>query len=278
MCENKHMNSAQSVGIVFDIGGTKTRIAKVEGDELADIKSFDTPHTPEEGITLLVETAKKISKDFCISAAVGDISGIVKDGTLHRAPHLPLWNGTALASLLRGAFDAPVTLFNDAELVALGEYFYGAGKGENNMLYVTVSTGVGGAHVVQGKIRRGTYNIELGHQLVNGEELENLISGTAVQKKYGVAPKDFDDEQTLVHLADVLAQGLYNSVLNSFPEVIVLGGSMIVGQNAIPLERVQKTLSSLVKKYYPTAPRITMARLGSDGGLYGGLAYLQHAV
>ncbi len=265
------------IQIVFDIGGTKTRVGKIAHGELAEKRSFETPKTPEEGITQVAQTVEKLAHGLRIRAAAGDVSGVIKDGVVFRSPHLPLWNGTPIAERLSGIFDAPVTLFNDAELVALGEYYYGAGKGESNMLYVTVSTGVGGAHVVNGEIQRGTYNRELGHGLVNGKELENLISGTAVQKKYGVAPKDFDDEQALSELADLLAQGLYNSVVNSFPEVIVLGGSMIVGDNAIPLARVEKTLSSLVKKYYPTAPRITMARLGSDGGLYGGLAYLEHS-
>jgi len=266
-----------AVQIVFDIGGTKTRIAKVVGGALDDIQKFPTPPNPEEGLRTLAEFAKKICGSARISALCGDISGIVKDGVICLAPHLPEWNGTAIAATLqKHAGGAPVTLFNDGELVALGEYFYGAGKGSTFMLYVTVSTGVGGAFIVEGEVRRGMYNAEFGHQIIdNGTELEALVSGTAIEKKYGISPKDFNDAKALAELADTLAVGLYNTTLHLFPETIVLGGSMIVGGNAIPLARVEKTFNAMVKKYYPTAPVLRAATLDSEGGLYGGMGYLQ---
>lgn len=268
----------EQVDVVFDIGGTQTRVARVVEGGVGEVHSFPTAKTPDEGLTLLVAEIKKVAGDFPVRAVCGDIAGIVKEGEIFVSPNLPLWNGTNIEEYIQRELEGvPVTLFNDAELVALGEYYHGAGKNEKNMLYVTVSTGVGGVHVLHGKVNRGQYNAEFGHQIIkDGMELEALVSGTAVAKKYGVHPKDFSDTGALCELADLLAIGLYNTTLHFTPEVIVLGGSMIVGKNAIPVDRVQVQLEGMVKKYYPTAPRIKMACLGSEGGLYGAMAHLAH--
>ena len=264
-----------SIHIVFDIGGSKTRVGKIEGRELGRIERFKTPTTPEEGILEIIRVTRTLTGDLEVRGACGGIAGTVEDGHVLRCPHLPFWKEVPLASRLEAEWSAPVTLMNDAELVALGEYFYGAGKGERDMFYITVSTGVGGAHVVDGNIQKGKYNVELGHQNVDGEELENLISGTAVRKRYGISPQDISDEHILNELADILAEGLFNSVTHWFPESIVLGGSMMVGKNSIPIKRVEETFSKLVKKLYPTSPRILLAKLGDVGGLYGGMACLE---
>ncbi len=265
-----------TLSVGFDIGGTTTKVACVEDERLCFTESYPTPKDPEEGIRLLVEHIKKLTADGGVRAVCGGVPGTVEDGVLVFAPNLPEWNGTPVAKMLSDALGGvPVTLLNDAELVGLGEYHYGAGKGFTNMLYVTVSTGVGGAHIVNGHIERGQYNIELGHQNVDGEELENLISGTAVFKKYGIHPKNLTDISILNSLADTLAKGLYDSVLHFSPEAIVLGGSMITGNNAIPVERVRETLEELVRQYYPTAPEVKKASLDIRGGLYGAMAYLQ---
>jgi predicted NBD/HSP70 family sugar kinase len=167
-------------------------------------------------------------------------------------------------------------LFNDAELVALGEYYHGAGKGAKNMLYVTVSTGVGGAFIHDGEIMQGEYNTELGHQKVGEDTLENQISGTAVERLYGVKPQDLKDEAVREHLADILADGLYDNTLHFSPDLIILGGSMIVGKNPIPLERVRQSFEAHIMTIYPNAPRIEKAKLSSLGGLYGAMSYLEH--
>jgi predicted NBD/HSP70 family sugar kinase len=173
-------------------------------------------------------------------------------------------------------FNKPETLFNDAELVELGEYWHGAGFHSKTMAYITVSTGVGGALIVDGKVDKdGRYNYEIGHQLVRGKELESQVSGVAVKKKYGVEPKDFTNDVALHEMAEILAEGLYNTVLAWSPDMIVLGGSMITGQNAIPIQHVEDTLQKLVTTIYPHAPCVAKAKLSKLGGLYGGKAFLE---
>jgi len=267
------------VGIVFDIGGTKTRVGKVVAGHLEKAETYRTPRSPKEGMEKLAEAAKTLLGSDPVSAIAGGAPGTVENGVLVRAHNLPKWAGTDIADELGRAFPgAPATLMNDTEMAALGEYHFGAGKGERDMLYVTVSTGVGGAHVVDGDIDKGRYNAEIGHQIVGRGELEDQISGTAVEKRYGKPSKEIDDPIILNELADTLAKGLYDNVLHWSPETIVLGGAMIVGQNAIPLDRVETTLTKMLKEYYPSAPRIKKAMLGDHGGLYGGVAYLERSV
>lgn len=265
----------EPIHIVFDIGGTKTRVAAVdEGTALRDITIFETSPKPEEGLSELINKMRTIAGDYPVGALCGGAPGTVRDNELLSAHNLPLWGGVAISERLSDTFEAPTTLFNDAELVGLGEYYFGAGKGEKDMIYVTVSTGVGGVHIVDGEVDKGKYNAEIGHQIVKRAELEDLISGTAVEKKYGVHPKDLDDINILNGLADTLAQGLYDNVLHWSPEAIVLGGSMIVGKNGIPVDRVKLTLDKMLKQYYPETPRVYKAKLGDHGGLYGGMGYL----
>ena len=265
-----------NVPIVFDIGGSKLRVAAVRNGELDEVHMIDTPETPKEGIDALVKLARDSANGDTISELVGDVSGVVKGSVLIKAPNLPQWDRTDVGCRLESALGAPVTLFNDAELVALGEYFCGIGFHSKTMAYITVSTGVGGALIVDGKVDRdGEFNYEIGHQLVRGKELESQISGTAVEKKYGVSPKDFTDRDALHEIAEILGEALYNTVLAWSPDTIVLGGSMITGQNSIPVAHVEERLNELVTTIYPHAPKVVKAKLSKLGGLYGGMAFLE---
>jgi len=109
---------------------------------------------------------------------------------------------------------------------------------------------------------------------IGDADLESLVSGTAVRKKYGIEPKDLGSLDIRNGLADTLAEGLRQVIARWAPETIVLGGSMIVGINPIPLARVEETLSTLLKGG-STVPRIKMAELGDNGGLWGGIALLK---
>jgi predicted NBD/HSP70 family sugar kinase len=264
------------VPIVFDIGGTKMRVATVQGNHPDAVEIIDTPRNPNDGITTLVSYARRIAGERGISELVGDISGVVKEGVVIKSPHLPEWNKTDLALRLQNILQAPVTLFNDAELVALGEYEYGIGFHSKAMAYITVSTGVGSALIVDGAIDKdGEFNYEIGHQLIRGKELEAQVSGTAVKKMYGVEPKDFNNDTALFQMAEILGEAIYNTVLAWSPDTVVLGGSMITGErNTIPIAHVEETVNRLVTTIYPHPPRIVKAKLSKIGGLYGGMAYL----
>lgn len=248
--------------IVFDIGGTNMRVAKATLDSLGEIKKVPTPKDPVDGIALLKELAKEFEGSFI--AAGGDIAGRVReDGTLSDARNLPAWNGVNVTQKISEALGVPAHVYNDAVVVGLGEAHVGAGKGHARVAYITVSTGVGGALVEEGNLATSPL---LGDVALKVGDLESLISGTAIQKKFGIQPKDLDSLDERNKLADILATGLaeVNEVWR--PDVFVVGGSMIVGINPIPIERVMQTLSGL--SGVPLT--VNMATLGDNGGLEGG--------
>ncbi len=261
--------NAKPVHIVFDIGGTNMRVATAHGNQVGDVKKVPTPRVATDMITTLVALAKEAAGGERIEAIAGGIPGVIVKGVLvFEPPHLSHWIGTPFIAELERLTGARARAANDVALVGLGESHIGAGKGSSIMVYVTVSTGVNGVRILDGAIDRTTYGFEMGHQFTSEGELESLVSGTAVRKKFGIEPKDLASLEERNKLADSLALGLYNSVLHWSPDTIVLGGSMITGVNPIPLDRVQASLEQRLTMY-PGAPIIKMSELGDSGGLIG---------
>lgn len=261
------------MNIVFDIGGTNMRIARADGVMLGTIRKIPTPQDFDAMLAQFVENAHDITGGGVIEGAAGCIPGkIDAERGIYDANNRPGWSGRHFDTELARLLGAPVRVENDCSVIALGENEYGAGKGVKNLAYVTVSTGVGAGHVVDGKIipLNGFF---FGHTLVDGEELENCVSGTAVRKRFNIEPKDLESIDERNKLADILAKGLVVLIDTWHPEKIVIGGSMIVGVNPIPLDRVQASLTKLVAN----APEIKMAALGDNGGLYGGMVLALHA-
>lgn len=103
--------------------------------------------------------------------------------------HVPGWENLPLARLIQDEFHAPANVDNDANVAGLGESFFGAGKGRQSLLYITVSTGVGGGWVFQGKRWQGANGMagEIGHTVIDPQGplclcgkkgcLERLASG-----------------------------------------------------------------------------------------------------
>ncbi len=244
--------------ITFDIGGTNMRVATATADELGEIKKVPTPKDLEEGITQLTQLARRLGGAF--TAAGGDIAGRVsEEGILSDARNLRAWEGVNVVQKISEALGVPVRVYNDAIVVGLGEAKVGAGKGFSRVAYITVSTGVGGALVQEENLAASPL---LGDLILTVGDLESQISGTAIQKKFGINPKDLDSLDERNMLADILAAGLAEIAEMWNPDVFVLGGSMIVGKNPIPLERVSQTFAGLAA----AIPSIKMATLGDNGG------------
>lgn len=251
--------------IVFDIGGTTTRVATVVAEKLGRIEKFPTPADPDEGLRAVVEHTRAIAQGV-VRRVAGCVAGNVVDGTIMGANNLVLWNAFPITSELEVLLGAPpVAVVNDAELAGVGECAYGAGKGFSKILYVTVSTGVGKARIVGGMPVYEEDPLKLSAELADLLDLEHSVSGTAVKNLYGIDPKNMSDEMRQ-DLAGQLAHGLKSSIDNFAPNALVLGGSMILGQNPIPLEPVEAGFPNVVVK---------KAALGDESGLWGGVAYLQ---
>ncbi|MDO8504454.1 MAG: ROK family protein [Candidatus Liptonbacteria bacterium] len=274
--------------LVFDIGGSKIRLgASRDGLAFAEApKEFETPQNFEEGIALIKKTAGEFAGNEKIEGVVGGVAGILnKDKSeLARAPHLLDWAWKPLKQRLEKELEAPVRLENDSALVGLGEAYNGAGKGFKIVAYLTISTGVGGARIVNGKIGENSLGFEPGHQIIdpNGPvclacgvkgHLEAFISGHQVGIKYNMKPYEISDEKVWEELSGYLAIGINNILVHWSPDVVVLGGSMMK-KVGIPIERVREHLKE-ISKIFPAIPPLEHASLGDFGGLYGGLALLR---
>ena len=260
--------------IVFDIGGTNMRVAAATKEALGEIKKVPTPKDFEEGVTTFLTLAKEEAKGVMIVGAAGCVAAdtIDENGVMGGARNLPKWQGFNIVHAFSDGLGVQVKIVNDTALVGLGELFVGAGKGATALVYVTVSTGVGAAYIVGGVVKGagGTSWVKIA-----GVDLESQISGTAVKKKFGIEPKDLESLEERNKLADTLAEGL-EKILEKWPaDTIVLGGSMIVGVNPVPIEQVRASLGALLKERY--VPNILMATLGDNGGLEGARMLASHA-
>ena len=243
------------------------RVAGADGGVLGEVRKVPTPQEPKEGIAMLARIAHELGGKE-LTAAIGDVpSSIDGSGRMYDAPNLPLWDGMNIVEELSRALGTPARVLNDTVVVGYGEMQKGAGRRFSRVAYITVSTGVGGALINTGDVSKSPLLTELG---VLKPRLESQISGTAVSKKFGIHPKELDSLDERNKLADILAEGLAEIAAAWKPDVFVLGGSMIVGVNPIPLERVREQLRARGDVEVP----VRMAELGDNGGLIGAVALL----
>ena len=267
--------------IVVDIGGTKTRVAASRDFEtLGATKIFPSVQPYEGGVAAIVAAARECASGEHIDAiSVGAPGVIAPDhGSLLKCKNLADWKGKPLADDLHVALGGIVHLENDTALCGLGESHFGAGKGVDVMMYMTVSTGVGGARIVRGGLDSPERSAEIGDEYFDmGGELhkfDDYISGRAIQAKFGMPPRDLGkDHGVWEELAREVAIGLHNASLFWTPERIVLGGSMF-NEIGIPVDRVRFHLQSIMTAL-PTIPEVVHSALGDVGGLWGGLALLK---
>ena len=274
--------------IVFDIGGTKTRVgSSADLKTLDTIESFKTPATLSEGVKKMKEIIDRLASEKP-TAIAGGIRGLLtelKDG-IDNDSVLHKWAGKSLVGELQKHYTSPIFLENDAAIAGLGEAVFGAGKGLDIIAYHTVSTGVGGAKIEEGEIDHASVGFEPGKQILDIDRtvlgpdieptLENLVSGTAIEQRFGVKPYEIPQSDVLWdELAEYLAQGMRNTILYWSPDAIILGGSMIIGDPKIMVDAVRKYTVELVGDF-EVAPLIAEAKLGDEAGLYGGLALLKN--
>jgi len=185
--------------IGVDLGGTKiaTGMLDQSGSLLArSQKATAGLKSAEEVVSTIVDTINEVRGEQDI-AGVGVASpGMVdsKNGIISNGVNLPDWDGISLQSELEKRLGISVRLINDANAAAWGEYVYGAGRGSQSMVYVTLSTGIGSGLVLDGRLFTGSSSFagELGHTVINPAGIqcgcgqrgcwETYSSGTAIAR------------------------------------------------------------------------------------------------
>lgn len=184
----------------LDIGGTKTAV--VVGTYRGEIRWKEQFATaPERGFQpIFDELSSTIQKALsatpdrveAISVSIGGPLNVL-EGVVQSPPHLPGWSDIPLKQLLRGRFFLPVYVEHDGNAGALAEFYFGAGKGFHNVVFLTMGTGFGAGLILDGRLYRGTSDTagEIGHIRVSEDgplcygkvgSLEAFGSGTGMAK------------------------------------------------------------------------------------------------
>ncbi len=282
--------------ILFDIGGTKMRIAGTK-----DLESFSEPviiPTPQkfgDGIEAMVNAAKEVCGDEDMQAvAVGIAASPNREKTelASGGPNISDWLGKPLKVRLEKEFGCEVFIENDTAMGGLAQVVYGPAKDVEIAVYMTVSTGVGGCRFVDGKIDKSAMGFEPGWQIIGAPELsgeserESLkgycskgylmshIGGACTEKAEGKKPYEITDMDFWEEKARLLAYGLHNVCTMWSPDIIVIGGSMM-NKIGIPLGHVRGHLEETLKDVFRDVPKIEPAEFGDEMGLHGAMAYLK---
>jgi glucokinase len=161
--------------LALDFGGTKLTagvIAPGEARWEAHRQVFSPPNADAKyDIKTMLSLAYELLEGIRPTAIGVSFGGPVdaNTGTVRLSHHVPGWEHTPLREILEAEFDVPACVDNDANVAALGEHRFGAGQGHDSLLYITVSTGVGGGWILNGKSWRGADGMagEIGHAVVD---------------------------------------------------------------------------------------------------------------
>src|SRR5579885_3314735 len=190
--------------IGVDLGGTQLRTAVLQGAILksrVNLLTGEDP-TPDRIMPRIFQAVEQALE--AADTMLDEISGIGiaapgpldnRTGVVFAPPNLPGWDHVPLKDLFQQRFNVPIFVENDANTAALGEYMFGAGRDSKEMVYMTISTGIGGGIISGGKILEGVSGTaaELGHMTIDwrGERcncgnigcLEAITSGTAIGRR-----------------------------------------------------------------------------------------------
>ena len=301
-------------GFGIDLGGTTVKLAYFDENGTMLHKWEIPTDTSENGKNILRDIAasvenyldsNKIPRESVIGLGIGVPGPVSRDGVVHTCINLG-WGVLNVEQALQELTGFPVKAGNDANVAALGEYWVGGGKGYDNMVMVTLGTGVGGGIIVEGKLLCGAHGAggEIGHMTLHRAEtlqcncgkygcVEQYCSATGVvrtAKRYlekndassslrgieNLTCKDVFDagasgDAAAIEILDIvyqnMAEFLGNLCVTVDPDVVVIGGGV---------SKAGKPLLDGIRKYLPQyqihATRnvgLSLATLGNDAGAYG---------
>lgn len=280
----------------IEAGGTKFVLA-VSDDEFNIIERQSIPTTtPEETFEKVFEFFDQYDVSAIGIGSFGPIDVNIKSETYGYITSTPktAWEHTDFIGVMKERYSVPMGWTTDVNAAALGELTYGAAKGKESCLYLTVGTGVGGGAVIKGEPVEGFGHPEMGHILVrkhpedqfeghcpyHGDCLEGLAAGPAIEKRYGKKAQELtDNEQVWEIEAYYLAQALMSYTLTLSPEKIILGGGVMKQTQLFPLIRDEFT--RLMNDYVQTPDMeeyIVSPQLKDDAGITGCLILAQRAL
>ncbi len=263
---------------------SETRIETTNPDEtLQQVIHFFRPAVIEGSLTRIgIGCFGPLDLDHS-SSTYGFITSTTKPG----------WRNTDVIGRLQRELDVEFAFDTDVNAAALGEFIWGAGRGFDPLLYITIGTGVGGGCIIGGKPHKGLVHTEMGHVRIphdldqdpfpgscpfHGDCLEGLASGPAIAKRFGMPGDEILDDHPFWEIeARYIALALQNFIVTLSPRKIVLGGGIM--QRAFLYPMIQKQVQQLLNGYvqHPDVldhmdDYILAPELGNQSGVFGAIA------
>jgi glucokinase len=303
--------------LTLDIGGTNIRCALYSETGILPLNQVKTITCVKGQPTIdrLISVIEDIWPDdnsvrgIC-SAVPGSIN--VNEGIIFLAPNIPDLRNVKLKKILENRFQVPVFVNNDARMAAVGEWKHGAGVGHDNLMYFTISTGLGNGTIVQGRLLEGTLGIatESGHITLNDDgplcscgkkgHLEAYSSGTGIEnyvreelKKGTKSSFNPSSNPNARQIADAarsgdslsitaferagyyLGIGIANYLHIFNPSCVIFGGGVSQSGDLIMAPFRRSLDSHVMNSNYLKKLEIKIASLGDNVGLIGALEYLR---
>lgn len=301
--------------IGIDVGGTKILglVANSHGEVFGE-SILPTPSN--ENFSSSVAVISRMVSELFVEIPKANIRGVgvaaagaidLNSGTVVHTPQLPSWQNVPLVSILEKQLGLPVVMGNDANLAALSEHRYGIAKGIKNVIYVTVSTGIGGGILLNGQIYTGWHGFagEVGHASVdiNGPLGKSTVPGAVESFSSGAALARIAKEciiaghASVIKINDISAEiifeaynkgdllakkvidqgirhlglGLTNMVNILDPEMIIIGGGLSNEWKTYiePSVSIMRTLSFAGMG---RDIKVVPPKLGANAGALGGVA------
>jgi len=308
----------------IDLGGTKllSVIATPDGEILArDRRPSQTQEGLEAILARMAGSLDSAAEEAGVQPSQLGAVGVASAGAINfdrgivsEAPQLPGWQDVPLRDLLQEQLQLPVLLDNDANAAGFGELTFGAGRGSRHLIYLTISTGIGGGIIIDGQLYRGKSGAaaELGHIVIDmggpvcpcGARgcLEAIASGTAMvwraqeALEQGRSPllaqlaaeepltaeliaraaRQGDEACTEIYRVAAFALGnaLASYVSIFDPNAIVLGGG-IMNSSELIFEPARRTMEGMVRRLPLQGLRVLKGELGDESGVLGMVALLR---
>jgi glucokinase len=298
----------------IDLGGTDCKFGLVDtqGRVIRKVKHATDAHLgPETVLARIANHARDLARGETVRAAGMGVPGPMSSrlGMVFEAPNLPGWIDTPVRDILTAGLGMPVTVHNDANAAAYGEFWAGAGRGTSTMVLFTLGTGVGGGIILGGELYTGPDDTagELGHMSIHFDGrlcncgargcVEAYASATAVDrmvreaiasgaKTVLAAPADpaarigAKAVADAARSGDALARGVWDQVafalgvataniVNIFNPDMVVFGGAMAGAGDLLFEPIRRIVKERAFDKPVSRARIEAAALGTDAGIVG---------
>lgn len=293
------MNNAP-IYAAIEGGGTKFLVGLFDSQAQVLAKERIETRSPEETlkdcVTFIQDNSPNIGKLSGLGIAhFGPLNALPDSlgfGRLKETPKLG-WSDFDVVGFFREAFGMPLPIAFDTDVngAVLAEARWGAGKGINNLLYLTIGTGIGGGAMVNGQLLHGYAHTEMGHINLpkltedtfegvcpaHGDCFEGLCTGPAITARWNASASALPDEHPAWTLeATYIAEALRTFAYTLAPERIILGGGVMDRRFMFPMVRsaFEKEMAGYGTPATPLEDYIVPSGFKGDAGLYGALSLI----